>query len=94
MCVYLGHTLLFDYCDITFSEGTVPLERLLHCVFISYPAGAVRRRFKDSTVSEIMELTGNWLKDAPSRVKKRQRRQESRDEMLQQYEDERSEDTS
>ncbi|KAK3931972.1 Phosphoribosylformylglycinamidine synthase subunit PurQ [Frankliniella fusca] len=74
--------------------GKPPKDAFMGTTLFKAVMCAVRRRFKDSTVSEIMELTGNWLKDAPSRVKKRQRRQESRDEMLQQYEDERCEETS
>lgn len=48
---------------------------------------AVRRRFKTATVSEVIELTANWLKDAPSRERKRQKRQESREKILKEYDD-------
>ncbi|XP_026291885.2 uncharacterized protein LOC113216350 [Frankliniella occidentalis] len=54
---------------------------------------AVRRRFKDSTVKEVMELTGNWLKDAPSREKKRLRRRESRERRDREYDEEGSDTT-
>lgn len=38
-------------------------------------------------MADVIELTGNWLKDAPSREKKRQKRKESREAMLKEYED-------
>ncbi|XP_034235669.1 uncharacterized protein LOC117642014 [Thrips palmi] len=48
---------------------------------------AVRRRFREATVSEVMEMTGNWLKDAPARERKRQKRKEDREKALREYEE-------
>lgn len=45
-------------------------------------AGSVRRRFKDTTVSDVMELVGNWLKDAPAREKKRVSRIQRRERAI------------
>ncbi|XP_052129200.1 uncharacterized protein DKFZp434B061-like [Frankliniella occidentalis] len=56
-----------------------PLFKALMC--------AVRRRFKETTVTDVMELTGNWLKDAPGREKKRRSRCESRESLLRQYDE-------
>ncbi|XP_052131957.1 nucleolar protein dao-5-like [Frankliniella occidentalis] len=49
---------------------------------------AVRRRWTESTVSEVIKLTADWLKDAPSRVKKRQRRAEAREQLEKEYDEE------
>lgn len=58
---------------------------VLKCIFIYFRlAGAVRRRFKSAMVSEVIELTANWLKDAPSREKKRN---EVREKILRDYEE-------
>ncbi|KAK3910068.1 Actin cytoskeleton-regulatory complex protein sla1 [Frankliniella fusca] len=55
---------------------------------------AIRRRYKDTTVSEVMEMTGNWLKDAPSREKKRLRRKESRERIQRAYDEDSGDDES